>query len=245
MKLVLAMCCFAFWQAQADPLIESVQRALKDRGFYYGEITGQKDADTTAAIRRYQIRNGLKITGDLNPETQKALGTKGNTSSTRPDPNSRRPPAPKNPPEAPDQALAEEQPIPRDPLRPPPDPSYPAAPEISAPAGGLFAGTPFAGAPFGVQQRIIMSAQALLARRGYYQSEIDGIFGAGTAFALRAYQARFGLEPSGRFDRETLASLGLLPGQRAPGLTAPRRGIYRRPPPSDFAPNGERIYIPR
>lgn len=245
MKLVLALCCLAVWPAQADPLMESVQRALKDRGFYYGEITGQKDADTSAAIRRYQIRNGLKITGDLNPETQKSLGTKG-SSSTRRDTAPPREPAPARPSEERDEATAEEPSVPRDAFRSPTEaPTYPAAPEIGAPAGGLFAGTPFARATFGVQQRVIMSAQALLARRGYYQSEVDGIFGAGTAFALRAYQARFGLEPSGRFDIETLASLGLLPGQRAPGLTAPRRRIFRRPPPSDFGPNGERIYIPR
>src|SRR3982750_4398230 len=58
----------------ADPAIENVQQALKEQGFYYGELTGQKDADTTAAIRRYQIRNGLQITGDLNDETVKSLG---------------------------------------------------------------------------------------------------------------------------------------------------------------------------
>src|SRR5713101_2956791 len=55
----------------ADQAIQNVQQALKDQGFYYGEITGTKDADTTAAIRRYQIRNGLQITGDLNEETVK------------------------------------------------------------------------------------------------------------------------------------------------------------------------------
>ncbi|HEV3410068.1 MAG TPA: peptidoglycan-binding domain-containing protein, partial [Chthoniobacterales bacterium] len=42
--------------AQSDPVIASVQEKLKDQGFYYGEVTGRKDADTTAAIRRYQIR---------------------------------------------------------------------------------------------------------------------------------------------------------------------------------------------
>ena len=59
---------------RGDPAMENVQQALKDEGFYYGEVSGEKDADTTAAIRRYQIRNGLQVTGDLNDETKKALG---------------------------------------------------------------------------------------------------------------------------------------------------------------------------
>src|ERR1700720_1349817 len=58
----------------ADQTVENVQQALKDQGFYYGEVNGEKDADTTAAIRRYQIRNGLQVTGDLNNETIKSLG---------------------------------------------------------------------------------------------------------------------------------------------------------------------------
>src|SRR2546427_4515864 len=61
----------------ADQAIQNVQQALKDQGFYYGEITGRKDADTTAAIRRYQIRNGLKITGELDTETQRSLRMAG------------------------------------------------------------------------------------------------------------------------------------------------------------------------
>jgi len=60
--------------ARADNLTQNVQQALKDEGFYYGEVTGTKDADTTAAIRRYQIRNGLQITGEINDETLKSLG---------------------------------------------------------------------------------------------------------------------------------------------------------------------------
>src|ERR1700731_4398881 len=60
--------------AKADQGIESAQQKLKDEGFYYGEINGQKDADTTAALRRYQIRNGLPITGELDSETQRSLG---------------------------------------------------------------------------------------------------------------------------------------------------------------------------
>src|SRR2546423_15387347 len=76
MKLGIAALARLAWAGLvlADPAIENVQQALKDQGFYYGEVSGQKDADTTAAIRRYQIRNGLQITGDLNDETLKSLG---------------------------------------------------------------------------------------------------------------------------------------------------------------------------
>src|SRR5438552_10065384 len=60
--------------ARADQVIQNVQQALKDQGFYYGEVTGEKNADTAAAIRRYQIRNGLQITGEVNDEMLKSLG---------------------------------------------------------------------------------------------------------------------------------------------------------------------------
>src|SRR5438876_11273939 len=66
--------------AVADPTVQQAQQALKEQGFYYGEVTGQKNADTTAAIRRLQIRNGLQGTGELNDETLLAL--KSPSSST-------------------------------------------------------------------------------------------------------------------------------------------------------------------
>jgi len=58
---------------RADQLIESVQQVLKDEGFYYGEVSGELNANLTAAIRRYQIRNGLQVTGELNDETLQSL----------------------------------------------------------------------------------------------------------------------------------------------------------------------------
>src|ERR687887_2107270 len=61
---------------RADQLVESVQQALKDEGFYYGEVNGDINANLTAAIRRYQIRNGLQVTGELNDETLRSLGIK-------------------------------------------------------------------------------------------------------------------------------------------------------------------------
>src|ERR1044072_8237784 len=70
--------------ALAYQMIESVQQALKDQGFYYGEVTGEKNANLTAAIRRYQIRNGLQVNGDMNNETIQSLGTNSSASSQPP-----------------------------------------------------------------------------------------------------------------------------------------------------------------
>src|SRR6266508_5259442 len=65
----------------ADQLVESVQQALKDDGFYYGEVNGDMNANLTAAIRRYQIRNGLQVSGELNDETLRSLGIRSSGSS--------------------------------------------------------------------------------------------------------------------------------------------------------------------
>ena len=59
--------------ARADQTIQSVQQALKEQRFYYGNVTGEKSADTTAAIRRYQIRKGLQVTGEIDAETIRSL----------------------------------------------------------------------------------------------------------------------------------------------------------------------------
>jgi len=74
--LLLAMCVAG--SVRADQTIQSVQQTLKDQGFYYGNVSGDKSAETTAAIRRYQIRNGLQVTGDINSETLRSLNVNSN-----------------------------------------------------------------------------------------------------------------------------------------------------------------------
>ena len=253
-------------RAQGDGSIASVQQTLKDQGFYYGEITGKKDADTSAAIRRYQIRNGLQITGELNAETRKSLGLKGDAARPRATAAPTAPPRQAVPQLTPRQQTPQPAPIPPDDsdLRDdslaepepeaeleedgyrvePPATGYAPGPRAFAPpTSAAFGGTPFAVAPPEVQRRVIAGAQTLLMRQGYYRSGIDGIYGPGTEFALRAYQSRVGLEPNGRLDLDTLASLSLLPGQQEPGMRGPRRRVWRRSFTID--PRGERAYIPR
>lgn len=58
---------------RADEQLRAVQQTLKDQGFYYGVVDGEEGVETNAAIRRYQIRNGLQVTGKLNAETLGAL----------------------------------------------------------------------------------------------------------------------------------------------------------------------------
>ena len=83
MKITTAAVIFmgSMMLMRADQLVESVQQALKDEGFYYGEVNGDMNANLTAAIRRYQIRNGLQVSGELNDETLRSLGIKSSGSS--------------------------------------------------------------------------------------------------------------------------------------------------------------------
>ena len=204
---------------QADQLVEGVQQALKDEGFYYGEVNGDMNANLTAAIRRYQIRNGLQVNGQLNDETLRSLGIKPSGSS-RPTtkPASPTPAAGAAPSEAPSDDT--ENPSPAPPVQPfsnaPQDqqvfPSNPMGPASSP--GTVFAGTPFQTAPPGVQRNVIVSAQIVLARYGLYREQIDGIYGAAMELSLRAYQAQTRLPVTGRLDLETLASLRLFPAPR-------------------------------
>ena len=60
--------------ATADDRLRDVQAALKTQGFFYGDITGTETPETTAAIRRYQIRNGITVTGKMDANTLAALG---------------------------------------------------------------------------------------------------------------------------------------------------------------------------
>jgi peptidoglycan hydrolase-like protein with peptidoglycan-binding domain len=72
--------CFLFLtlgsidSVRADDTIRDVQTRLKAGGFYSGEINGRYDSETAAGVTRYQIRNGLKITGELDQATRYALG---------------------------------------------------------------------------------------------------------------------------------------------------------------------------
>jgi peptidoglycan hydrolase-like protein with peptidoglycan-binding domain len=239
MKITTAAVIFmgSMMLMRADQLVESVQRTLKDEGFYYGEVNGDMNANLTAAIRRYQIRNGLQVSGELNDETLQSLGIKssglsrGTTTAASPTPAARAVPS-----ESPsDEAQAASPPPQVQPFsNAPPQgqqvfPSTPLGPANSS--GGVFADTPFQTAPPGVQRNVIVSAQIALARYALYREQIDGIFGPAMELSLRAYQSQTRLPVTGRLDLETLAALRLLPGPRQPFYNPYRQRMRPLPGP--------------
>jgi peptidoglycan hydrolase-like protein with peptidoglycan-binding domain len=220
---------------RGDQMIERVQQALKEQGFYYGEMTGETNANLTAAIRRYQIRNGLAVNGELNSETLRSLGINSSASGQAtvkvgPSPS----PGTSGLKEGSSGETAGVAPVPLQPPSSPPQerqlyPSNPVAPGTSL--GPLFVGTPYANALPDVQRNVVLSAQIALARRGLYRGEIDGLYGPAVEFSLRAYQAHTGLPVTGRFDLETLGALQLLPRARAPIFNPFRQRVRPRPEP--------------
>jgi peptidoglycan hydrolase-like protein with peptidoglycan-binding domain len=238
MKTKIAILILIAWAApiHADQTIANAQQVLKDQGFYYGEITGEKNTDTTAAIRRYQIRNGLPITGELNDETLSSLRSAPSASTQPAATNAPSPNA--NKPELHDDSSRETAAVTPAPAQsavvPPqnqPDSGvYPSNFATVPPqTSGLLAGTPYENSPPQVQRDIVVSAQMALLRRGFYRGEIDGVYNSTIEFSLRAYQSRVGLPVTGQLNLETLAALELLPGAKAP-VYRPRRRVWREPP---------------
>jgi peptidoglycan hydrolase-like protein with peptidoglycan-binding domain len=211
---------------RADQAIQSLQQNLKDRGFYYGTVTGNKSAETTAAIRRYQIRNGLKVTGEVNEETLRSVNSSAVASASHPaskpatiQPNSVRPDAsarlgsalPSQP--ASKTATVQSNSLPPDAsvyLRQSSPPStFNQADRVvqtNPPYSASFYQPP---APIRVNRQIIAGVQYQLTNRGYYRGRVDGRNGSRTAFAVRAFQSSAGLPPTGRLDIETVKALGL------------------------------------
>src|SRR5207237_469705 len=149
-KIAALICIGSLMLARADQMIESVQQALKDQGFYYGEITGQMSSDLTAAVRRYQIRSGLQVNGQLNSETLQSLGI-NSSAAAQPaaKPASPSPVFPKPGDQSPidtgNMTPAPVQTFPNAPQDQQVYPSNPVAPATSA--AGVLARTPFETAP--------------------------------------------------------------------------------------------------
>jgi peptidoglycan hydrolase-like protein with peptidoglycan-binding domain len=73
-RILLCLAVASVANIRADDVILSAQKKLKQLGFYYGVVDGQMGSQTAAAIRRYQIAEKLKVTGEMNSQTLRRLG---------------------------------------------------------------------------------------------------------------------------------------------------------------------------
>src|SRR5213596_3236731 len=214
--LLLAMCVAGL--ARADQTVQSVQQTLKDQGFYYGNVTGGKNSETAAAIRRYQIRNGLQVTGEINPETLQSLNV-----SPKPNPASSSQSVSKP-------AMAQSSPAPLDQSAPvaqnssPQSAQSPSEPNRQRGSTPDFSGAAYTSPPHRINKRLVVAeVQRQLMSRGYYQGSVDGRSGRRTALALRAFQLQSGLPPTGRLDMTTLNALGLSNANMTYAQSPPRQ----------------------
>ena len=208
--LVVTLSAASF--AHADQTIRSLQQTLKDQGFYYGAVTGDKSAETTAAIRRYQIRNGLQVTGEINAETLRSVNSSSNSVASVSQPASKRAAIQPNS-VRPDASARLSQ------SSPPPSFSQPDRPLQTNPS---YSASFYQSVPIRVNRRIIAGTQYQLMSRGYYRGRVDGNYGSRTAFAVRAFQSSAGLPPTGRLDIETVKALGSSDADFAYLAPAPR-----------------------
>ena len=60
--------------ARADDIVRRTQEELRKRNLYFGDIDGVPNRGTIGALRRYQERKRLAVTGEIDPDTLRSLG---------------------------------------------------------------------------------------------------------------------------------------------------------------------------
>ena len=60
-------------QGDHGPRVEVVQKALADAGFFDGKQDGRYGTLLGRAVRQFQGSKGLRVTGEVNPQTWEAL----------------------------------------------------------------------------------------------------------------------------------------------------------------------------
>jgi peptidoglycan hydrolase-like protein with peptidoglycan-binding domain len=227
--------------AWADDQTQAVQQALKDQGFYYGQVDGQAGPETDAAVKRYQIRQGLDVTGKLDEPTLDSLNLAsgaanrqtveavpqdsgnptGATQEATPAPrvvqNDKEflahHPDPTPAPATPSDDDSTPPPQVRQAVQVPPPPAEQAGETLPSDYVRFLRKTPYETAPVVVQRSTVQRAQERLAREGFYRGVADAELSDTLSRALVAYQRDADLSPTGRLDMDTLADMNLLPAR--------------------------------
>jgi hypothetical protein len=70
-------------RSHGSPSVRSAQQALKDAGYYHGDVDGIEGPRTREAVRKYQQAEGLNTSGILDRETLGSLGVREGSAARR------------------------------------------------------------------------------------------------------------------------------------------------------------------
>lgn len=190
---------------RADELTRAIQEELKNQGFYFSTPSGEMDEPTIAALKRFQIRNGLEPSGHADEATLKAL----QLSPT---------PQPTPPPITPPKLSQKDQEFLKSPM-------LEGEPDFYA---FLFSRTPFESASRETQEQTLTKVQNRLDENGFYTGEINGQPSEELQLSIVRFQKSLGLPRTGKLDMETLKALGLLQDSEPQVGKRVYRGIWVR-----------------
>jgi len=176
-------------EPSADPLLKDIQALLKHKGFYGGDVDGLIGPMSQAAIRNWQKRAGLEVTGQPSEAVLESLRIGGRPQSI----------APRNQPAvteaAPQPIAVPVEPVTRDPIAETIAPQA-AAPLISEPVAQL------AGA-----SELVRRIQSGLANIAYADIAVDGVAGLQTKEAISAFEKHYRLPVTGEPNDQVLQKL--------------------------------------
>lgn len=203
-------------QPAGDPLLADIQALLKHKGFYGGEVDGLMGPMSTNAIRNWQKKAGIEETGAPSETVLESLKHGGRIEPIVPKPEARPEARPEMP--ATKTAKAERK------LTPPvtvpagtPAAAKPAAKPVAKPAEKREQAQPAVAKPADLPAAQTVSAtggsdlvrriQSGLSNIAYADIAVDGMIGAETKNAIRAFETHYRLPVTGEPNERVLQKL--------------------------------------
>lgn len=177
--------------AAADPVLARIQEILAASGLYSGEIDGLMGPKSAAGIRAWEKANGYVQTGEP---------TTGLLAVMEPAAAAAQPPKPAAPVAPVETASLGTAPTPT------PRPSPPSAPAISADQASGAAVTEPVPSVSGVSE-LVRQIQSGLSNIAYADIAVDGVAGAQTKSAIRAFEKHYRLPVTGEPNQMVLDKL--------------------------------------
>ncbi|WP_422373279.1 peptidoglycan-binding protein [Hoeflea sp.] len=180
---------------RADPVLVRMQEILARKGLYSGEIDGLMGPKSAAAIRAWEKANGYVQTGEASPGLLAVMQTPVQVPEPAPVQVQSPPAAVPAPPV--ETAALDAVPVPR-----------PQSQPVTVPAAGIESAAPPESAPvFPEASELVRKIQSGLSNIAYADIAVDGVPGAQTKSAIRAFEKHYRLPVTGEPNQAVLDKL--------------------------------------